>query len=262
MSKRFPAVFLNHGGGPLPLLDDAAHRNLVKHLRSLPQRFPKPEVILLASAHWETPDITFVGGEDPGLLYDYYGFPPESYEVKYPCKNSLSLVEKARKLLSTAGLKSSVDPKRRYDHGVFVPLKLMYPEANIPVVQLSLPVSRDPALVYRIGQALSPLRSEGVLFIGSGLSFHNLPSFFSSDRSKLSRSREFDDALKSAMTSEDSRKQKLVGWSNFPQARFCHPQEDHLMPLLFVAGAGDGETCTIIYEDELMGAKISGFQLG
>jgi len=207
----------------------------------------------LASAHWETPEPTCVGSEDPGLLFDYYGFPPESYEVKYPGRNSQSFLENAHQLLTIRGLNPKVDMKRPYDHGVFVPLKLMYPAADIAVVQLSLPISRDPALVYRMGQAVSSLRGKEVLILGSGLSVRNLSSFFSFDRSKLSRSKQFHDALKEAMVSTESRQTNLAGWSNFPQARFCHPQEDHLMPLIFVSGAGHMESCEIIDEDELMG---------
>jgi aromatic ring-opening dioxygenase catalytic subunit (LigB family) len=138
----------------------------------------------------------------------------------------------------------------------------MYPEADVPVVQISLPIRRDPDIVYQMGQALKSLRSEQIIILGSGLSFHNLSSFFSSDSSKSSRSKEFDLALKEACLSPDSRRTKLVNWASFPHARYCHPSEDHLMPLIFNAGAGDGEPCTIIYEDELMGAKISGFQFG
>ena len=260
MHKLMPAIFVNHGGGPLPLLRDPAHVNLTSYLSKSVKKFPRPKAILVASAHWETDVTTFVGAEAPGLLYDYYGFPPESYEIDYPARNSIPVLESARKLLDSAGIKSRVDPKRQYDHGVFVPLKLMYPDADIPVVQVSLPRNRDPSLVYNIGKALAPLRNDGVMLLGSGLSFHNLESFFNSDSSKLSRSKQFDDALKDAMNSVTERHQKLIEWSKFPQARYCHPAEDHLMPLLFIAGAAEGEACEIPYEDNLMGVKITGFQ--
>ncbi|TEB17645.1 oxidoreductase [Perkinsus sp. BL_2016] len=262
MTSPLPSIFLNHGGGPLPLLGDSLHMNLVKHLTGISGTITKPRVILLASAHWETKEPTFVSSSEPGLLYDYYGFSAESYRIQYPAKNSLQVVERARSLLEAGGLKTHVAPKRGYDHGVFVPLKLMYPDAGIPVVQVSLPISRDPILVYRMGQLLSPLRGEGVLILGSGLSYHNLQSFFSVDSSKSSRSKQFDTALKSACLSKENRQGSLCEWENFPHARYCHPTEEHLMPLLFVAGAADREPCRVIYEDELMGAKISGFQFG
>ena len=253
-----PALFVNHGGGPLPLLGDPRHTKLSKYLSSSMKSFPIPTAILIASAHWETAVTTFVGQEDPGLLYDYYGFPPESYQIDYPIRSSSKYLNKARKLLDGAGIASKVEP-RAFDHGVFVPLKLMYPSATVPVVQISLPASRDPSYVIKLGEVLRPLREEGVLIIGSGMSFHNLPEFFSDDPSKLSRSTAFDRALKEVMHSAD-RTSKLRSWNSLPSARYCHPSEDHLMPLLFVAGAAyPEEACSVVYEDTLMGAKITGF---
>ena len=228
MLKIMSAIFLNHGGGPLPLLGDPAHAKLIKYLSKAASSCPRPKAILIASAHWEEPVTTFIGSEDPGLLYDYNGFTPESYEIKYPARNSLAVVKSATALLERAGIQSRVDSKRKYDHGVFVPLKLMFPEANIPVVQMSLPASRDPAFVYRLGEVLAPLRKEGVLILGSGLSFHNLSGFFSSDSVKRPKSTAFDSAVKEAMLS-GSRKEQLINWRSFP------------------------------HEDTLMGAKISGF---
>jgi 4,5-DOPA dioxygenase extradiol len=262
MSLKFPTIFLNHGGGPLPLLNDRAHANLVRHLKSLANTIPRPRMILLSSAHWETEVITLIGSAEPKLLYDYYGFPPESYSIEYPAKNSPDLVTKCRDFLRKAGISTAFDAQRGYDHGVFVPLKLMYPEGDIPVVQVSLPISRNPELVYEIGKALKSLREEGVLILGSGLSFHNLSAFFQSDCVKSSRSNQFDKALKEACLHSESRRADLMRWSSFPHSRYCHPTDDHLMPLLFAAGAADGEPCKIIYEDDLMGAKISGFQFG
>ena len=253
-----PSIFLNHGGGPLPLLGDQNHRALVKYLSKVANDFPKPQAILIASAHWETSVTSFVGSETPPLLYDYYGFPKESYSISYPARNALHEVEDARRLLERAGISSKIE-NRGYDHGVFVPLKLVYPEADIPVVEMSLPSTRDPSLVMKLGEALRPLREKGILLIGSGLSFHNLQAFFSEDVSKKSRSTAFDQALKEGMTSAD-RIPMLKSWESLPHARYCHPNEDHLMPLLFVAGSAfSEEPCRIVYEDVLMGAKISGF---
>ena len=256
--KFMPAIFVNHGGGPLPLLGDPGHVKLAKYLSSSAKSFPNPIAILIASAHWETPVTSFVGSNDPGLLYDYYGFPRESYEISYPIRNSLEILKKAQQMLEQAGIPSKVD-SRPYDHGVFVPLKLMYPSASVPVIQISLPSSRNPAFVIQLGQALRPLREQGVLLIGSGMSFHNLPAFFSDEDGKASRSQAFDRALQDAMKSQD-RLSKLKFWESFPHARYCHPNEDHLMPLLFVAGAAyPDEACNVVYEDTLMGAKITGF---
>jgi aromatic ring-opening dioxygenase catalytic subunit (LigB family) len=194
------------------------------------------------------------------LLYDYYGFPPASYDIKYPARNNTELVNKARELLKGQGFSSKIDMKRAFDHGVFVPLKLMFPNADIPVVQISLPRSRDPQVAYQMGLALKPLRDEGVLIIGSGLSFHNLEAFFSSDRSKLSRSQRFDTGLQEIMGDSIDRQRRLVAWEQLPEARYCHPAEDHLIPLIFTAGVGDGDACRVDFEDTLMGAKITGFR--
>ena len=256
-----PTLFINHGGGPLPLLGDSSHATLIRHLKSITSTFPKPKAVLVASAHWEESVPTFIGSPQPSLLYDYYGFPPESYAIEYPAKNPVDLVETAKRLLISRGLTSRVDLKRNYDHGVFVPLKLMYPDADIPVMQVSLLSSRNSEQVYSLGKALAPLRKEGVLILGSGLSYHNLPSFFTASKEKTERSLAFDTQLKEALLSPN-RKALLRDWDKFAFARYCHPSEDHLMPLIFVAGAGEGEECHIVYEDTLMGAKISGFRFG
>ena len=256
--KVMDAIFLNHGGGPLPLMGDASHRKLIEYLSKAASKIPKPDAILIASAHWEESMTTFLGASQPGPLYDYYGFPPECYKIDYAARNSQPIIDAARKLLTGASITSRIDQKRSHDHGVFVPLKLMYPDAGIPVVQISLPSNRDPGFVYELGKALAPLREQGVLILGSGLSYHNLPSFFQSDEGKKSKAAAFDKALQGAMLSDD-RKTKLAAWESFPHARFCHPTEDHLMPLVFVAGAGEGDACSIPYEDTLMGAKVSGF---
>lgn len=164
--------------------------------------FPRPLTILVVSAHRETSHLAFVGSDNPGLIYDYSGFPPQSYQISYPARNGLSLVKIAQKLLVGAGIPSSIE-NRGYDHGVFVPLKLMYPEADIPVVQLSLPVSRNPSMVMELGRVLRPLRDQDVLLVGSGMSFHNIPAFFSDESSKLGRSKAFDSALNNATLSTD-----------------------------------------------------------
>jgi aromatic ring-opening dioxygenase catalytic subunit (LigB family) len=260
--KFMPAIFLNHGGGPLPLLGDTNHNALVKYISKCASQFAKPQGILIASAHWEESSVTFVGADNPGLLYDYFGFPPESYKIQYPAKNSQSLIAAARQLLNKAGIPSVVDKKRAYDHGVFVPLKLMFPEADVPVVQISLPSSRNPVFAYNMGKALRSLREQAILLIGSGLSFHNLGAFLDNDPIKSTASTAFDKALQAIMTSSsaEDREKGLKYWESLPHARYCHPNEDHLIPLIFIAGAAmDTEVCRIPYEDVLMGAKISGF---
>ena len=233
-----PTLFLNHGGGPLPLLNDPAHKSLITYLKGLNKSFPKPTAIVVASAHWEESIPTWLGSDEPSLLYDYNGFPKEAYDIHYPAKNSPEILTEPRSLLAKAGIQTKLDMKRDYDYGVFVPLMFMYPNADIPIVQISLLLSPDPVAVYNIGKAVKPLREHGVLIIGSALSFHNLSAFFSNIPYKKFNSELFDTALREEMLSND-RKRELFNWESFPQDRFSHPQEDHFMPLLFVAGAGE-----------------------
>ncbi|MFZ2312269.1 MAG: class III extradiol ring-cleavage dioxygenase, partial [Methylobacter sp.] len=171
-------VYLSHGGGPLPLLGDKRHQNMINVIREITKTLAKPSAILVISAHWEESKPTITSGASPSLIYDYYGFPKESYEIEYPAPGSPELANKIFNLLTRSGIEAKLDDQRGFDHGLFVPLKLMYPEANIPCVQLSLVNSLQPEEHIRIGKALSDLRKDNVLVIGSGFSFHNLKEFF------------------------------------------------------------------------------------
>lgn len=174
-----PVIYVPHGGGPLPLLGDLAHRPLIDFLKGIPNRWARPAAILVISAHWEEPIPTLLSGENPGLLYDYYGFPRESYELTYPARGNPALAEEIAGMLEAAGIRCRRDPSRGFDHGTFVPLALMYPETEIPCVQLSLVQGLDPAEHLRLGRALMPLRERDVLVIGSGMSYHNLRELMS-----------------------------------------------------------------------------------
>ena len=174
-------LFLSHGGGPLPLLGDPAHREMVENLQIIAGRIAKPTAILVISAHWEERVATLTSGAKPALIYDYYGFPEKSYEIEYPCPGEPALADQVQRLLTEAGIEARLDAQRGFDHGLFVPLKIMYPEADIPCIQLSLVKGLDPAEHIRIGKALAGLRQEGLLVIGSGFSFHNMKAFFTPD---------------------------------------------------------------------------------
>ena len=243
MKQKPKALFLSHGGGPMPLLGDPGHREMVACLEKIASNIPRPDALLVVSAHWEEQIPTITAGKSPPLIYDYYGFPKESYQIKYPCAGDPSLAGEIHKLLGIAGIEARLDAARGFDHGVFVPLKIMYPDADIPCVQLSLVGTLDPSRHIEIGQALCSLNQRNVLIIGSGFSFHNLRAFFGADTVE---GRELNHAFEewlaktccSAEYSEQERAQMLVRWADAPGARFCHPREEHLLPLHACYGVG------------------------
>ncbi|KAJ3082917.1 hypothetical protein HK102_001387 [Quaeritorhiza haematococci] len=265
--NRAPAAFVPHGGGPLPLLNDPNSESLVAFMSSLAPSLTlldgsPPNAILLVTAHWEEPFPTLSNNTTHDLLYDYYGFPPESYNIKYPGKGHPELAAKAAQLIDDEFGEGTArrDDRRGWDHGVFVPLKLIYPEANIPIVQMSVLRSLDPIAHIRLGAALEPLRDEGVAIVGSGMSFHNMRLFFS-EAPKSWDGSDFNQALVDACTqvSPEERKKRFVAWEYMPGARASHPREEHLMPLLVVAGAAGRDRGDHIFEGDMLGYKISGF---
>jgi aromatic ring-opening dioxygenase catalytic subunit (LigB family) len=235
--ERMPkALFVSHGGGPLPLLGDPGHSEMLSCLEGIAAAIPRPESIVVISAHWEEPVPTITAGDRPALIYDYYGFPPASYGIRYPCVGDPSLAREIRRMLGKSGVEARLDESRGIDHGVFVPLKIMFPEANIPCVQVSLVSTLDPALHIAIGAALHGLNQQNVLVIGSGFSFHNLKAFFapaSAESRNLNAA--FEDWLKDVCGSsghpEGRRREMLLNWGEAPGARYCHPREEHLLPL-------------------------------
>lgn len=257
-----PVVYLPHGGGPLPLLQDPAHQSLSAYIKSLGQ-LPRPEVILIISAHWEASRAEFTAGERPELIFDYTGFPPETYQYRYPAPGAPALAAKWAERLSAAQIPAGTST-RGWDHGCFVPLLLSHPQANIPVVQLSLIRRLDPTEHIALGAALAPLRQEGVLIIGSGLSFHNMAVFFQPSANNRARSEAFDawlnDSLCNEHLSHSERCARLINWQAAPEARFCHPREEHLVPLHVCLGAAEASPQALrSYSDILMGVKVSGF---
>jgi len=198
------------------------------------------------------------------MLFDYYGFPDHTYRLDYPAPGSPVLASRVRALLSAAGIASDEDPARGYDHGVFVPFLLMFPGAEIPVVQLSLRADLDPAAHLAIGRALAPLRDEGVLIVGSGMSYHNLRRFWSTDAHDVDAARAFDAWLADAVETHDAgeREARLVDWANAPGARTAHPRSEHLLPLMVVAGAGAADRAARTYSDRIFGKAVSGFRFG
>jgi len=224
----------------------------------------RPKAILVISAHWETERPTVNSGHNPPLLFDYRGFPEHTYRLTYPAPGSPELASRVRGLLADAGIASDEDASRGYDHGVFVPFLLLYPEADIPVVQLSLRKDLDPAAHLAIGRALAPLRDEGVLIVGSGMSYHNLREFWSNDDEDVRAAEQFDAWLAGAVESVDapSRDKALEAWTQAPGARAAHPRSEHLLPLMVAAGAGGADRGRRTYSDRVFGKAISGFQFG
>lgn len=264
---RMPALFIPHGGGPWPFVDLGLPRKdvdtLAGYLRQLRSETPTPKALLVISAHWEADVPTVMTAEQPTILYDYYGFPPESYQIQWPAPGNPALAARVRDLLGAAGIATATDATRGYDHGTFIPLKLTFPDADIPTVQLSLRADLDPAAHLAIGRALAPLRDEGVLIVGSGMSFHNLRAFFSRDPRTATVAEAFDTWLTAAVTSDpDERDQQLTRWSTAPGARAAHPREEHLLPLMVVAGAAGTDRGVVEHSAPFMGARISGYRFG
>jgi len=219
----------------------------------------QPRAVLVLSGHWEEQAFTASAAAEPKLIFDYSGFPEETYRLTWPAPGDPELARRVAAMLEAAGLPAGVSASRGFDHGVFVPLKVAFPEAKIPVVTLSLAASLDPALHLAAGRALAPLRDEGVLIVGSGMSFHNLRAYMRPETAE--RARAFDEWLTSAVESEAAQRDELlIKWRQAPLAAYSHPREEHLIPLLVAAGAGGDAPGKRIFTDEPMGAAISAYR--
>ncbi|RMF06716.1 MAG: dioxygenase [Candidatus Neomarinimicrobiota bacterium] len=257
----FPVVFLPHGGGPLPLLDDPQHASLVAALRSLRSSLPEPEALIVVSAHWEAETVRVTSSPRPGLVYDYYGFPDAAYSIQYDAPGNPDLARDLVAACTAAGLTAQADPDRPFDHGMFVPLKLLFPEARIPCVQVSLLWSLDPQEHLRLGEALRPFRSRKILILGSGFTFHNPRAFLYGSRPLHNENMPFEDWLYRTLHMETDYQRAaaaLVAWDQAPQARFCHPREEHFLPLLVCAGAG-GVPAERWFFDSVLTVTTSGY---
>lgn len=266
-----PTYFVPHGGGPWPFVElpeeqRAEHARLAAFLRGLfADAGAPPRAVLVVSGHWEERLPTVSSAAVNGMLYDYGGFPPHTYELRYPAPGSPELAQRVRTLLGDAGIAVASDAHRGLDHGAFVPLMLIAPEAAVPVVQLSLAAGLDPAAHLAVGRALAPLRREGVLIVGSGMSYHNMREFFrpSGDDGAARGSRRFDDWLTRAVTGDPAeRAVHLTRWFDGDDARFAHPREEHLLPLMVAAGAAEGEPAQRVFSGNLFNADVSGYRFG
>lgn len=256
-----PALFIPHGGGPCFFMDDprGIWRGMASYLGGIAASLPAlPRAILVVSGHWETDGFAFTGAERPDLVYDYYNFPPHTYDLRYDAPGSPALAARAAGLLRDAGLPAAVDAARGLDHGVFIPLKVAFPDAAVPVVEMSVERGLDPALHLAAGRALAPLRDEGVLIVGSGMSFHNMRGY--GDPRFTAPSDAFDDWLTCAVEADaETRAGRLVRWTEAPAARASHPREEHLVPLMVAAGAS-GAPGQSDYREHVLETAISGFR--
>ncbi len=266
MTARLPTYFIPHGGGPCFFMDWTygpadTWKGMETFLRGLIADLPRPRALLVISAHWEAPGFTVNSAAQPPLLYDYSGFPPHTYQLKYPAPGAPELAARVAQLLGDAGVPCAATQTRGFDHGVFIPLMLVHPPADIPVLQLSLRAGLDPAEHLRIGEILAPLRDEGVLIIGSGMSFHNLQAMFSD--SGVEDARLFDEWLTAAIGAAPvQRSTALAAWSRAPRARAAHPREEHLLPLMVAAGAAGDDAGRRIYHEPILGNVVSAYRFG
>ena len=266
-TQRQPALFIAHGGGPCFFMDwqpAGAWDHLASWLRTIGNDLPaRPKALLVVSAHWEAPEPTVTSAAQPRLIYDYSGFPPHTYKLKWPAPGAPGLATRVRELLSAEGIASIADPHRGFDHGVFIPLMLGFPQADIPTVQLSLQAGLDPARHLAVGKALAPLRDEGVLIIGSGFSYHG--GLGQPGQDMAGATRRFDEWLTAAVQTDDAavRSRLLAQWGEAPDARTCHPRSEHLVPLFITAGAAGNDSGRQVFHDRLFGTlTYSGYRFG
>ncbi len=260
--KTAQIVYFSHGGGPLPILGDPGHKAMVEFMRLLPSQLRKPDAILVISAHWEESAATLLSAKQPAMYYDYYGFPDEAYEIIYPAPGSPELANRIVGLLNENNISARIDPQRGFDHGLFIPLKLMYPNADIPALQLSLLRGLSPTAHLALGKALRSLMSENILVVGSGFSFHNLRAFsWQGKGAPDSANDAFQNWLIDVCAgsiSQSEREQRLAEWEKAPSARYCHPREEHLLPLHVCAGMAD-KSAKVIFDDHILGKRAVAF---
>ena len=265
MSRRMPTYFISHGGGPWPWLPDMRRmlHSLEVSLANMPAEIgEKPKAIVMVSGHWEENDFAVMSSPAPGMVYDYGGFPPFTYQIKYAAHGAPDVAKRGVELLTAAGLPTHLDANRGFDHGTFAPMQVMYPDADVPLLQVAIQHSYDPEAHLALGRALAPLRDEGVVIVGSGLSYHNLRLFGPGAKQP---SAAFDAWLDVAMNSAPEKRTALLKeWDKAPAARICHPQEDHLIPLMAAVGAAENDKATRVYHDENVfgGVTASSYRFG
>jgi aromatic ring-opening dioxygenase catalytic subunit (LigB family) len=231
---------------------------MVDFMTRLPLRLKKPDAILVICAHWEESAATLLGAQNPAMFYDYYGFPEKAYDITYPAPGSPQLADRIARLLEKNNIPARIDPQRGFDHGLFIPLKLMYPQADIPSLQLSLLRGLDPAAHIALGRAMRELRNENILVIGSGFSFHNMGAFSREGPDTPDPANDaFQDWLIETCADplpQPEREHRLIEWEKAPSARYCHPREEHLLPLHVCLGMAD-KPAEPIFDERILGKR-------
>jgi 4,5-DOPA dioxygenase extradiol len=255
-------VYFSHGGGPLPILGDPGHKAMIDFMTQLPSQLKMPEAILVISAHWEESAATLLGAKAPAMFYDYYGFPDEAYEITYPAPGSPELADRIAGLMRKNNIPTRIDPRRGFDHGLFIPLKMMYPQADIPALQLSLLRGLNPSAHIALGKALQELMNENIMVIGSGFSFHNMGAFQWEGPGRPDPANDaFQDWLIETCTGplpQSEREGRLIAWQKAPSARYCHPREEHLLPVHVCLGMA-GKPAKLIFDDKILGKRSVAF---
>jgi 4,5-DOPA dioxygenase extradiol len=264
-------LFIPHGGGPLPLMDNPGYARLSAALRDLGTVLEGAKAIMVVTAHWETERPCLTNASRPGMLYDYYGFPEQAYQITYPAPGAPALAKSVAEALAAAGFEAEFDDDRGFDHGTFVPMALMRPEADIPILQMSVLASLDPVQHMAMGAALAPLLQDDIVLIGSGFSFHNLKALqgrLGEQEAQWGQSlaMEFHNYLDHAVCApelrDEDRNQMLANWEKAPGARFCQPREEHLLPLHVCYGAAReaSMSATRIFGEPVKGYQTSGYR--
>ncbi len=236
-------------------------KGMESFLRGLLEPAARPRAVLVISAHWEAPAFTVNAAAHPSLLFDYHGFPEHTYRLRYPAPGDPALAARVQRLVDEAGLPSARIVDRGLDHGVFIPMLLIDPPATIPVVQLSLRQGLDPAEHLQLGQALAPLRDDGVLILGSGMSYHDVRALMRGDSARDAQT--FDDWLTATVTAApQQRDTALIQWQHAPAARAAHPREEHLLPLMVAAGAAGDDRGARRYSELIVGNRVSAYRFG
>ncbi len=262
---RLPTLFVSHGGGPWPFMEErrARYAKMESELRGLAKRLPeRPKAVLVITGHWEEEEFTVSTSANPPMFYDYYNFPEHTYHIQYPAPGSPAVAARVVELLGQAGIPVGQDAHRGFDHGTFIPFGLIYPEADMPIVMMSLKSNYDPAEHIRLGEALAPLRDEGVLIAGSGMTFHNSRGFGRDEATPIAAA--FEAYLNKAVTEPDAkvRNDMLLHWEQAPGARLSHPQEDHLIALMVAAGAAGNDTGQRVVFDHVNKVAVASYGFG
>lgn len=275
-TNRAPSLFISHGAGPFAILQSPHQQPLVELSKQTQWVFDGVKGVIVVTAHWETDHPCISSSPNPEIYYDYFDdlagqLPQEAFEIKYPARGDPELAQEIKKKLDEHGLQPTLDDTRGWDHGVWVPMILLRPQADLPIVQLSIPTGRDKATepAFKLGRALESLRDDGYLVLGSGSSYHNfdalIGSIMSNDSggtSAIASNRPFEDAMDEVAKIPDFRKkgEKILKWrEEFPGSEAVHPldKSEHFMPFIVNVGAAGDDVGTKLGEWDLFGTIMS-----